>query len=113
QIEETKRALEEARKKLDDAIAEASRKREASDAEESGPGRTPGDLMTEFESRIASLGETVAQGITVRGTFSAAAVAGLASSGTAAERTAKASEQTARNTKQLADTARNGGLAFA
>ena len=57
--------------------------------------------------------ETVAQGITVRGTFSAAAVAGLASSGTAAERTAKASEQTARNTKQLADAARNGGLAFA
>lgn len=113
QIEETQRALEEARKKLDDAIAEARRKREASDAEDAGPGRTPADLMTEFESRIASLGETVAKGISVRGTFSAAAVAGLASSGTAAERTAKASEQTARNTKQLADAARNGGLAFA
>ena len=48
-----------------------------------------------------------------RGTFSAAAVAGLASSGSAAERTARASEQTAKNTKRLVDAAQSGGLAFA
>jgi len=55
----------------------------------------------------------VAQGISVRGTFNARAVQGLASDSGAAERTARATEQTAKHTRQLADAARSGGLTFA
>lgn len=48
----------------------------------------------------------------VKGTFSAFAVAGLGSD-SLAERTARASEQVARNTGQLVREAQNGGLVFA
>jgi hypothetical protein len=48
----------------------------------------------------------------VKGTFSAFAVAGLGSD-SLAERTARASEQVARNTGQLVRHAQNGGLVFA
>lgn len=48
----------------------------------------------------------------VKGTFSAFAVAGLGSD-SLAERTARASEQVARNTGQLVRQAQNGGLVFA
>jgi hypothetical protein len=51
------------------------------------------------------------KGISVTGTFNAAGVAGLGG-GDAAERTARASEQTAKNTKRLADAVGSGGLAF-
>ena len=48
----------------------------------------------------------------MRGTFNAAAAQGLLGGADAQERTATATEQTARNTKRLVDAARNGGLAF-
>jgi len=49
--------------------------------------------------------------IGVTGTFNAASLLGL-QSGDASDRTAKATEETAKNTKKLLDEARNGGLAF-
>jgi hypothetical protein len=48
----------------------------------------------------------------VKGTFSAFAVAGLGSD-SLAERTARASEQIAKNTDKLVREAQNGGLVFA
>ena len=48
----------------------------------------------------------------VTGTFNAAALLGL-QSGDAADRTAKATEETAKNTKKLVDKANTGGLTFA
>jgi len=112
-IAETQAALDEARRKLDEAIAEARRRREESESGQSTPRRTFSDVLDELDDRLGSLGDRLTEGITVRGTFSAAAVAGLASSGSAAERTARASEQTAKNTKRLVDAAQSGGLAFA
>jgi len=47
----------------------------------------------------------------VRGTFNAAAIQGLQASGVA-ERTARATEDMARNTKKLVDKANTGGLTF-
>ena len=47
----------------------------------------------------------------MRGTFNAAAAAGLGT-GSVAERTARATEATAKNTKRLLDEAESGGLAF-
>ncbi|MCA9253358.1 MAG: hypothetical protein KDA54_19685, partial [Phycisphaerales bacterium] len=64
-----------------------------------------------LEDRLSGLGDTVARKLSVVGTFNPAAIAGLGG-GNAAERTAKASEQTAKNTKRLVDAANTGGLRF-
>jgi TP901 family phage tail tape measure protein len=111
-LQETQRQLDEARAKLDEAIERASRQREEQEEEPSSPRRTPQDLLDEFQDRIAGLGQTIARGVTVRGTFNAAAAQGLLGSADAQERTADATEQTARNTKRLVAAARNGGLVF-
>ncbi|MGP1272734.1 MAG: hypothetical protein ACTS22_05330 [Phycisphaerales bacterium] len=109
-LEETQRRLDEARAKLDAAIAEARRRRE--EAETDAP-TGPRSLLTELEDRLGGLGDAIAERIEVRGTFNALAVQSLAGGDAAAERTAKATEQTARNTKRLADAAQTGGLTFA
>jgi hypothetical protein len=111
-LAESQAALDAAKQKLADVIEQARQKREAADAER-GPGRTPRDLMAEFEDRLAGLGEVIGKGISVRGTFNARAAQGLESDGGAAERTARATEQTAKHTKRLADAAQSGGLTFA
>jgi hypothetical protein len=69
--------------------------------------------MSEFEDRLSGLGEAIGKGISVRGTFNALAAQGLEAGDNAAERTAKATEQTAKHTKRLADAAQSGGLTFA
>jgi hypothetical protein len=111
-LAESQAALDAAKQKLAYAIEQARQKREAADADR-GPGRTPRDLMAEFEDRLAGLGEVIGKGISVRGTFNARAAQGLESDGGAAERTARATEQTAKHTKRLADAAQSGGLTFA
>ncbi|MCL4742283.1 MAG: hypothetical protein KJZ54_08775 [Phycisphaerales bacterium] len=110
-LAETQRQLEEARRRLDDAIAEARRRREEAEADGTVR-RGPGDLLADLEDRLAGIGDAIASRIEVRGTFNALAVQGLAGSADAAERTASATEQTAKNTKRLADAARTGGLTF-
>lgn len=111
-IAESQRALDEARRKLDEAIETARERREAM-GDESGPGRIGRDLIAELEDRLGGLGSSLARGPSARGTFNARAVQGLASDDAVAERTAKATEQTARHTRQLADAAKSGGLTFA
>jgi hypothetical protein len=111
-LAESQAALDAAKQKLADAIEQARQKREAADAER-GPGGSPRDLMAEFEDRLAGLGDVIGKGISVRGTFNARAAQGLESDGGAAERTARATEQTAKHTKRLADAAQSGGLTFA
>ncbi len=108
----TKQALADARKKLDEAIAAARAKRDALDSEPGVPRRKLTDPLSELEDRLAGLGDTIARKISVTGTFNPAAIAGLGG-GNAAERTARASEQTAKNTKRLVDAANMGGLTFA
>ena len=110
-LTETQRQLEEARRRLDEAIAEARRKREEA-GDDGTPRRGVGDLLADLEDRLAGIGDAIAARVEVRGTFNALAVQGLAGSADAAERTASATEQTAKNTKRLADAARTGGLTF-
>jgi len=110
-IAQSQAALDAAKERLAAAIEQARQKREAADAER-GPSRSPRDLMAEFEDRISGLGDLLAKGISVRGTFNAAGAQGLAAGNDAAERTARATEQTARHTKRLADAAGTGGLSF-
>jgi TP901 family phage tail tape measure protein len=112
-LQETQRQLDEARAKLDEALERARQQRTDGEDEPGSPRRTPQDLLDDFQERIAGLGQTIARGVTVRGTFNASAAQGLLGSADAQERTADASEQTARNTKRLVDAARTGGLTFA
>jgi hypothetical protein len=112
-IAETQRKLDAARAKLDEAIAEARRRREEQD--ESGDdttGNVPRDLIGRLQEGLAGLGAAIERGVAVRGTFNALAVQSLAAGDDTAERTAKATEQTAKNTRRLADSAQSGGLSF-
>jgi len=109
-VTDAQRELEEARKRLADAIEEARKRREETERETDS---RPRNLLAEFEDRLRGIGDLVAEGISVRGTFNANAVQSLAASDPVAERTAKASEQTAKNTKQLVTAAQTGGLTFA
>lgn len=103
---ETQARLDAARAELAEALEAARRGRE-----EMGDGGAPRRGIADLLDELDGIGETIARKLEVRGTFSAAAVQGLAASG-AADRTAKATEQTAKNTKRLLDAARGGGLVF-
>ncbi len=111
--------LTKARKEWQDAIDEARKKRQKKEAEE-GPGALEGPdaILDKAQRALAGLGDIgalvgeQAAKIGVKGTFNAAAVRGLAA-GDAADRTAKASEETAKNTKKLVQAATTGGLTFA
>ncbi len=109
-VRETQRQLDDARKALDDAVAESRRKREAADKEGGGPRRTPGDPLAGLDDLLNGVGNLLAQKISVTGTFNPLAAAGLGG-GDAVERTARATEETARHTKRLAESA--GRLTFA
>ncbi len=109
-VKATQQQLDEARKALDDAVAEARRKREAADAEGAAPKRPPVDPLAGLDDQLAGLGNLLAQKISVIGTFNPLGAAGLGG-GSAAERTARATEETAKHTKRLAENA--GRMTFA
>ena len=116
---ENEQDLAKARQEWREAIESARKKREAKDAEAGPEGlEGPDDIISKARDALAGLGDIgdlvqqEAAKIGVRGTFNAAAVRGLAA-GDAADRTAKASEETAKNTKRLVQAATTGGLTFA
>lgn len=111
-MEERRKALEDARRKLEEAIDEARRKREAADSDDAA-GPSLRDRLDDIEDLLDGAGETIARRVEARGTFNALAAQGLASGTDAIDRTARASEQTARNTRRLVEAARSGGLTFA
>jgi hypothetical protein len=113
-------AIKAARAEWQAAIDEAKGKREAKAEASGGPGglEGPDDIINKARDALAGLGDigdlvqAEAAKIGVKGTFNAAAVRGLAA-GDAADRTAKATEETAKHTKKLVQAAQTGGLAFA
>ena len=112
----TEAALAQARKEWQDAIAEARRKRQAKEAEDGGPpklGAAPAieDLSAKLTGLADLLNEKAKATVGVSGTFNALEARGLGAGGVT-DRIASATEATAKNTKKLADKARNGGLAF-
>jgi len=112
----TEEALAAARKEWQEAIAEAQRKRQARDGEDSGmPSLGAAPSIDDLAEQLAGLGDLLnqkaRQTIGVSGTFNAAEARGLAGGGVA-DRIASATEQTARNTRKLLDRADQGGLAF-
>jgi len=106
-------AVRQARDDLKAAAAEAKRKRTAKEREaDEGPGKLEGPgSLDDIMSRIGAVAtdfRKMTDKITVRGTFSAAAAFGLAAQSSATERTAKATEDTARNTKKINDEQKRG-----
>jgi hypothetical protein len=66
------------------------------------------DRLAGMDNLLTEFGQ---EKVSVKGTFNALGARGLASQGPA-ERTAKATEETAKNTKRLLQEARQGGLQF-
>ncbi len=109
--------LAKTRQEWREAIETAKRKRQE---QESAPDvlEGPDDIINKARDALAGLGDIgdlmqqEAAKIGVRGTFNAAAIQGLAG-GDVADRTAKATEETAKNTRKLVQAAQTGGLTFA
>ncbi len=112
-IEERRRALEESRHELDAAIEEAGRRREAVSAERESEGSSLSNRLGDIGSLLDGVGDDLARRVEARGTFNALAARGLASGTEAADRTARATEQTARNTRRLVEASQRGTLTFA
>ena len=92
--------VDAAKKEFDQVRKTARNARKAKEARDSGPGslQGPDDLLKRIDNTVAGLGDAVKTSIT--GTFNASALFGIGAS-SAADRTATATEQTARNTKKL------------
>ncbi len=106
-VRQAEEALARTKEELDAALAAARQRREEALAD----GQDPASLALQ---RLADFGDqldAIASRVSVRGTFDASAVRGLAAGDDSAERTARATEQTARHTKRLVE-ASSKGLAF-
>ena len=110
ELKKSKEALTEARKEWQSAISEAKNKKPETKTPESSPIKTAMDKLKNAGSAVA-----VAQSkVQVQGSFYAQATRSL-SSGTAAERTAKASEDIKKNTRktnQILKDKESSGLTF-
>ncbi len=102
-------ALQQARDEWQAAVTAAARNRKQMEEDPSAPGR--GRLPDQFAGLDQLLGEVSQKTASIQGTFSAAGVRGLGHSGPE-ERTARATEQTAKNTKKLLEESRQGMLTF-
>ena len=105
---EAEQALIAARREWEAAIAEAKGKRPPE-----GVGGGTQLPATPDLSGISDLLAREAERIGVRGTFNAAAIQGLMTDSGVAERTAKATEDTARNTKHIERAINDNAIAFA
>ena len=117
-MSENEADLAKARQEWREAIETAKRKRQEKESAAPEGLEGPDDIINKARDALAGLGDIgdlvqqEAAKIGVRGTFNAAAVQSLAA-GDAADRTAKATEETAKNTKKLVQAATTGGLTFA
>jgi len=109
EIAEAQNALDAATKEWQDAIEEARRKREAAEKGMATGEPPPGmpeappaltDAVKKGMDAASGVAEKLQGALSSRGTFSSVALAGLAG-GDVTDRIAKASEETARNTKRI------------
>jgi len=106
------RAVHKAKEEWEAAVAEAAERRSAAEAEPAeAPTSAVDALVEKLRAAGAAAADAVAKVTEVRGTFNAEAILGLQGAGPE-ERTAKAAEETAKNTKRLVEEAALGGLSF-
>ncbi|WP_417850653.1 phage tail tape measure protein [Thalassoglobus sp.] len=114
ELKDSDSALAEARREWQAALEEASRKRSEAEGSSGTEATSPSGLLSELQDKLSQAGEglqSAADKVSVSGTFNAFGVRGMGG-GTHQERTAKATEETARNTKRILDEAHHGGLQF-
>ena len=114
-LQKNQAEIDAAKEELRQAREEAARKRAAAEAERPEGPESADDKMAALAEKLKGLGRgglAAAGDATVRGTFNAAALQGLMAGG-AQDRTAKATEEVAKNTKKLLDEAKDGGVVFA
>jgi hypothetical protein len=103
--------LDAARKEWQEAIAAAKAKRQAGEDEDKSLDLPRGPDDYDFEGIGQAVAEVRKNMFAAQGTFNAAAIPGMGIGGVA-ERTAKATEATAKNTEKLLEHAKLGGLEF-
>jgi TP901 family phage tail tape measure protein len=108
ELQETEDDLAQARREWEQALDEAAKKRAEREAERDLPRLRRAKEIEGLDELI----DTTQKKIDVQGTFNPLAIRGLGSD-SLAERTAKATEQVAANTKKLVQEAQHGGLVFA
>jgi len=111
QLGDSESSLAQAKKEWQDAIKAANAPRPAKKPDQGPPGSKPPaeDALQKAMESIQT--QTLPKALGVKGSFNAAALLGLQAGGVE-DRIAKATEQTAANTKKLAEEAARGGLAF-
>lgn len=105
ELTESEKALEEARGEWKAAIEQAKAERSVKEAEVVNRTPLPDINLPDITQRAQSV-------LDVSGTFNASAIAQLGVGSTATERTAKASEETARNTKRIIQKMDEDGATF-
>jgi hypothetical protein len=104
---DAQKEIDAARDEWRKAIQKAHEERAAKEGE-----APDDDIMSRIKAKLADLPETIEKKATsVRGTFNARAMLSLAG-GVAADRTAKATEETAKNTKDMRDLLEEAGFEF-
>ncbi len=103
-------AVANARRALDDRVAELAAQREQAELQRQMAG-TDGDDRRRSELDLEGLDEAETK-TDAKGTFNALAIQGMGSD-SLSERTARATEQVATNTRRLVQEAQHGGLVFA
>ena len=101
--------LAEARKAWKDSIQRAKEKRTEKELEKTEQASFKNAMAASME--VGNVLNEAAGKMSVTGTFNATAAWGLGT-GSAADRTAKATEETARNTKKILDESRHNGATF-
>lgn len=108
-LQNARNELDAAKKQLEDALVNARQKGLDLGDEKTGAR----SVLDDLHDRLAGLGDAVASRVSISGTFNSTAIKGLAAGRGAAERTAQATEQTAKHTQQIARAVRFGGATFA
>jgi hypothetical protein len=107
-LQASEEALRKARQEWEAAIADAATQRQQADANAPDRLRRAQQDLEGMDDLLSQIGQDK---VSVKGTFNALGARGLGSEGPA-ERTAKATEETAKNTKKILQEAQHGGLVF-
>lgn len=107
-LQASEEALRQARQEWEAAIADAASQRQQADANAPDRLRRAQQDLEGMDDLLSQIGQDK---VSVKGTFNALGARGLGSEGPA-ERTAKATEETAKNTKKILQEAQHGGLVF-
>jgi TP901 family phage tail tape measure protein len=102
---------DQAEQEWKDAIAQAAKERKAAETADQPPEMPTLPAQKKIEASVPAMQVAQERNLEAKGTFSAVAMWGMGL-GSTAERTAKASEETAKNTKRMADDLEDSGMEF-